>query len=307
MKYTKLGWLLFLALLWGPSFLFIKVAVAEIPPVTMVLIRVGLGGLLLYGMLRLQNGRLPRDRQVWKHLAIIGLIHNAIPFVLFSWGEQYIDSALASILNGTTPLFTIFLAHFFTESDRLTRPKMVGAAIGFGGLILLSLPSLGDGLLTTTLGLLALTVASIMYAVAIVYTRNNLRGLPRLVAPTGQMLMATIYLLPVALLVERPFSLPMPSLTSWGAVLMLAVFGTAIAFWVYYQLMEIADPSYVSLVTYLIPVVGVVLGIVVLNEQLTWHSYAGCGLILFGVMIINGLFRRRARVAPAATAGRLDT
>jgi drug/metabolite transporter (DMT)-like permease len=226
---------------------------------------------------------------VWRHIAVVGLIHNAIPFVLFSWGEQYIDSALAAILNGTVPFFTIMLAHFFAENDRITPVKIVGLIIGFAGMILLALPSFGDGVEGTSWGVLAITAASFLYGVAIVYTRNNLRGLQPLAAPAGQMIMATLYLLPLALLFDRPFSIPMPSLAAVGSMLALGVLGTAAAFTVYYKLLERADASYVSMTTYMIPVFGVILGAIVLNEAITPERVFGCGLILLGVMVVNGL------------------
>ena len=290
MKWKNLLLLIFLAALWGPSFLFIKVAVAEIPPLTLVLGRVGIAAVLLYLILRLQNGRLPAIGPVWKHLAFVALIHNAIPFVLFSWGEQYIDSALASILNGTVPLFTIILAHFLVADDRLTPTKVIGVLIGFVGMIILVAPSFSGGIQGATGGILAITLASFLYGIALVYGRNHLRGLKPMVAPTGQMLLATLYLLPVALIVERPFSLPPPSLQAILAMLALAVFGSAIALSVYYKLLERADASYVSMTTYVIPVFGVILGVLVLDEQLTWPMIIGCGFIIFGVMIVNGLF-----------------
>ena len=298
MKIKQLMMLVLLAGLWGPSFLFIKVAVETIPPITLVLGRVSMAAVLLWIYLRLQGGQLPRDRRIWRHLAVIALIHNAIPFVLFSWSEQYIDSAIASILNGTTPLFTIVLAHFFTTDDHLTPAKLTGAMIGFGGLILLILPSFTDGIQLTTLGVLGVTIAAFLYGVSIVYSRKYLNKLPPLVAPTGQMLMATLYLLPVSLLVERPYLMFTPSTQSLAALVALAVLGTAVAFVVYYRLLAVADASTVSMTTYLIPVFGVILGVLVLKEQLTWHSYAGCAFILLGVMVVNGVFR-------AATARRL--
>ena len=291
MKLKNFLLLILLAALWGPSFLFIKVAVAEIPPLTLVLGRVGIAAVLLTAFLLLQGKSLPRSRTVWRHLAVMGLVHNAIPFVLFGWGEQYIDSALASILNGTTPLFTILLAHYFVADDRLTPTKLVGAMIGFGGLVLLILPSFTDGVEATTWGLLAVALAAALYGVAIVYSRNHLRGLPPLVAPAGQMIMATIYLLPLSLLIDRPFSLPPLSLNVIGSMVALGVLGTAVAFVVYYRLLETAPASYVSMTTYLIPVFGVILGVLVLNEQLTWHAYAGFALILLGVMIVNGVLK----------------
>jgi drug/metabolite transporter (DMT)-like permease len=208
MKLKNFLLLVLLASLWGPSFLFIKVAVEEIPPMTMVLGRVAIGAVLLLILLRLQGSRLPKWGPVWKHIAIIALVHNAIPFVLFSWGEQYIDSALAAILNGTVPFFTIILAHHFTENDRITPVKIAGLMIGFGGMVLLALPAFGDGVESTTWGVLAITAASLLYGIAIVYARNHLRGLQPLAAPTGQMMIATLYMLPLSLLVDRPYLLP---------------------------------------------------------------------------------------------------
>lgn len=283
-------WLVFLASLWGPSFLFIKVAVEDIPPLTLVVGRVGVAALLLYFILRIQGRNLPKFGPVWKHFAVMAFVQNAFPFALFNWGEQHIDSALAAILNGTTPLFTILLAHYFVEDDRLTPAKVGGVLIGFGGLVLLIVPSLVDGIQATTWGLLAIAVAAASYGVAIVYSRLNLRGQPPLVAPTAQLGLAALFMLPLSLIFEQPYSLPLPSLTSLGALLALAVFGTAVAFVVYYRIIEQVSASYVSMVTYLVPVFGVVLGVLVLNEQLTWNAYAGCGLILTGVMIVNGVF-----------------
>lgn len=294
MKFKNLLLLLLLASLWGPSFLFIKVAVADIPPVTLVAGRVGIAAVLLYLFLRIQGGHLPRSLTVWKHLAFVALTHNSLPFILFSWGEQHVDSALASILNGTTPLFTILLAHFFTEDDRLTPVKIMGVLFGLGGLVMLILPSLADGFRATTWGLLAMVLAAAFYGVALVYSRNHLRDLPPLAAPTGQMIMATIYVLPLALLVERPYLLPAPSLQSTAALVALSLFGTVLAFIVYYRLVNGANASYVSMVTYLVPIFGIILGVLVLEERISWHAYAGCALILLGVMIVNGVFKRVA-------------
>ncbi|MFZ0548741.1 MAG: EamA family transporter [Candidatus Promineifilaceae bacterium] len=289
MKLKNFLLLVLLASMWGPSFIFIKVAVETIPPITMVLGRVTVGAIVLLTMLRLQGSHLPKWGPTWKHLAVVALIHNAIPFVLFSWGEQYIDSALAAILNGTVPFFTIILAHFFAQDDRITPVKLFGILVGFAGMVFLAIPTFGDGIQSTTFGILAITVAAFLYGVAIVYTRNHLRGLQPLAAPTGQMIIASLYLLPLSLLIDRPYLLPVPSLASIGSVFALGVLGTAAAFTVYYKLMERASASYVSMTTYLIPVFGVILGALVLDEAITWERVVGCGLILVGVMIVNGL------------------
>ncbi|WP_420642796.1 DMT family transporter [Candidatus Leptofilum sp.] len=300
MKLKNFLLLILLAALWGPSFLFIKVAVAEIPPITLVLGRVGIAAVLLTLLLLFQGKAFPKSNTIWRHLAVVAAVQNAIPFVLFSWGEQYIDSALASILNGTTPIFTIVIAHFFAADDRLTPTKLIGVLIGFGGLMLLISPSFVDGLQASTLGLLGVALAAVLYGVAIVYTRNNLRGLPPLVAPAGQMILASLYLLPLSLLIERPYNIPTLSLPVIGSLLALGVLGTAAAFIVYYRLLETAPASYVSMTTYIIPIFGVILGVLVLDEQLTWHAYAGFGLILLGVMIVNGLLKIGGK-RPSAT------
>lgn len=283
-----------LAALWGPSFLFIKIAVADIPPLTIAFGRSIVGAIFLLLVLLLQRKSLPEERRLWRSLALMALIHNALPNVLFAWGEQYIDSALASILNGTTPLFTIILAHYFVQGDRLTPAKVGGVLLGFGGLVLLIVPSLSSGVQGTALGLLAVTVASASYGVANVYARNHLRGLPSLVAPATQLTLAALYTLPLALVIDRPGQLPPPSPASLAALLALGLFGTGLAFLVYYRLLETAEPTYLSMVTYVIPIFGVILGVVVLDEQLTVYALAGFALILTGVMIVNGVFNRRA-------------
>lgn len=303
MALRNFSWLLLLAALWGPSFLFIKIAVQDIPPFTLVLGRVGIAALLLYLILRLTGRNLPKLGRIWLHFAVVGLFSNALPFTLFSWGEIHIASALAAILNGATPLFTMLLAHAFTADDRLTPVKIVGTTVGFGGLVLLIAPSLWQGVYATAGGLIAVIIATVSYGVAIVYTRQNLRGLPPLVGPTAQLSMATLYILPLSLWLERPFSLPAPSWMAWASLLGLAILGTALAFVVYYYVIERTSATYVSMVTYLVPIFGVTLGVAVLDEQPGWPAYIGCMLILVGVMTVNGLFRYRTwrRVAGAAT------
>jgi drug/metabolite transporter (DMT)-like permease len=284
-------WLLLLASLWGPSFIFIKIAGEDIPPLTLVLGRVGVAALVLYIVLRLQGRNLPRFGPVWKHFAVAALVQSALPFALFNWGELHIDSALAAILNGTTPLFTILFAHFLITDERITPAKIGGILVGFGGLLLLIAPSLFDGVHATTWGLLAITMACVSYGIAIVYARLHLRGLPPLVAPASQLLLASLYMLPLSLLVDRPWSLSMPSLAAIASVLALGVLGTALAFVIYYMLIDNTSATYVSTVTYVVPVFGVALGVLVLGEQLHWTAYAGCLLILTGVMIVNDVFR----------------
>ena len=285
-------WILFLAALWGPSFLFIKVAVAEIPPFTLVTFRVGLAFLLLYLILRMQGKRLPKGAVIWRHFAIMAFVASALPFVLFGWGELYIESALASVLNGTTPIFTVLLAHIFTTDDRINPIKVVGVLLGLLGIVILFFPYFSDGIQMNTLGMLAITLATFCYAVSILYSRRYLRGLPPLVAPAAQLLVATLYLIPLMLFIDQPFQLPPPSWEAVASLLGLSILGTAIAFVVYYHVLEITSATNLSMVTYLIPVIGVILGVVFLNEKLGWNVYVGCALILLGVMVVNGVFNQ---------------
>ncbi len=219
----------------------------------------------------------------------MGLINNAVPYLLLSWGEQYIDSALAAILIGTTPLFTMILAHLYTATDHLSRAKVTGVALGFAGVVALVAPALVSGVQATILGLLASVAAAASYAAAIGYAKNQMRGLPPLVAPTAQLIVATIFLAPLALITDRPETLPLPSWSAAGSLLLLALISTALAFALYYRALESISATNLSLVTYLIPIVATVLGIIILNEQLSWNIYLGCFLILSGVMAVNGL------------------
>ncbi len=296
MSSANLFLLFLLATLWGPSFLFIKVAVAEIPPLTMVTVRVGLAALLLYLFLRFRGGRLPGLGGLWLHFAALGLLAHAIPFTLISWGEIYVDSAVAAILNGTTPLFTILIAHYALAEERMSWSKVGGMLLGFQGLLFLVWPTIASGFQASTGGILAVTLASFSYGLAMVYARKFLRTLPSLVAPTTQLILATIYMIPLALYFEHPFSLSWPSLPAVGSLVALAVIGTALAFVVYYRIIEVAGATYLSMVTYLLPVFGVILGVLILNEQLTWNAYVGCGLILSGVVVVNGRLPLSSRI-----------
>lgn len=295
MKLKTFLWLLVLASLWGPSFLFVKVAVVEIPPLTLVAIRVTVAAVLLYVLLRMEGQKLPQPGPIWKHFTVSGLLNNALPYVLLSWGELYIDSALAAILIGATPLFTLVLAHFVTTNDRLTPTKIVGVMIGFVGVVVLFGPALGSGVHATIWGLLASLAAALCYGGGITYSHKHLRGLPSLVGPTAQLTVAAVVLAPLALLIEQPYRLAMPSWNAIGSILLLAVFSTVLAFVLYFRAMESIPATVLSMVTYMVPIVGMILGVVILNEQLGWNAYLGSGLVLLGILVVNGLFKGMGR------------
>lgn len=289
MKAKNLILLLILASLWGPSFLFIKIAVAEVPPITLAALRIGIAAVLLFVFLYARGGRLSKSTTFWRHVTIAGFFAHALPFALINWGETYIASGLASILNGLTPLFTIVIAHFMLDDDKMNFRKVVGTIIGFGGLLLLIAPSLSMSMEATVLGILAVSIGAISYGLAMAYSRKFLTKAKPLHAPTAQLLVATVYLIPLSFIVDGGAELNLFVLSPavlWS-ILALATFGTAVAFVIYYKIIEVASASYLSLVTYLMPVYGVLLGIIFLNESLSWHAYAGAGLIIFGVMIAN--------------------
>jgi drug/metabolite transporter (DMT)-like permease len=281
-------WLIILSLLWGPAFLFMKVAVQEVPPLTVAAVRVGLGAVLLFLILRWQGRTLPKLGPVWRHFLVMGLTSNAIPFFLLSWSQQYIDSALAAILVGTVPLFTMLLAHFLTADDTLSPGKVTGAMIGFAGLVVLFVPALLAGVQATLWGLAAAIGASISYSYAFVYARQRLRGLPPLVAPAAQLITASLCLVPLALSIERPFTLPLPSWPVLAALLFMTLLSTVLAFVLYYRVMERASATTMSVVTYLNPIVATLLGVLVLNEALGWNGYVGGALILLSAVAVNG-------------------
>lgn len=286
----KVVLLLLLAFLWGSAYPFTKISVHEIPMLTFSLGRSAIGALILWLILRFKGQRLPGWDRIWIHLAMMGVVHNAAPYVLVAWGSQSVDSGLTAIITSTAPLFTIVLAHFMVADDRLTPAKIAGVLVAISGMIALLAPSFQGGLNASLQGILAILVASLCYGVATVYTRKYLRGLPFLVGPTAQLIISSGLLLPLSLLLERPFQLPIPSMTSllaWGAT---GVLGTAAAFIVFFRLIEMASPSFVSMVSYLIPIVGAGLGMLILGERLPRSAYVGFTIILAGVIIANGRY-----------------
>lgn len=287
--------LLFLASLWGPSFLFIKIAVVEIPPITLAAWRIFVAAIVINIYLYARGGAFIKDIQFWKHVTIAGFFAHALPFVLINWGEQFIDSALASILNGLTPIFTIVMANFVIQDDRMDLGKVIGAIFGFIGLVILVLPSLVSGFQANTMGIFAVGIAAASYGVALVYARLNLKGTKPVYAPASQLLVTSIYLLPFSLAVDGPVKVMDLSWAALGSVLVLAILGTALAFVIYYKLLDSSSASYLSLVTYLIPLYGMVLGVTLLDETLTMSTILGAVLILLGIGVVNSKLEHRVK------------
>jgi drug/metabolite transporter (DMT)-like permease len=277
--------LLLLAFIWGWSFLFIKVAVEGMSPPTVAFARVGLGALVLLITLRSTGRSLPRDRVMWRHFAIAAVFGNALPFTLLAWGEERITSALTSVLNASTPLFTAVIAALFLK-DRLKALQVVGLLLGFVGVAVAAgfgAGDLGDSSLT---GSLAAVVAGLCYAIAFVYMRRNLTSIEPTVAAAGQLVLATMLLLPFAATtsVTSGLHLTVRRALAIGA---LGVFGTGVAYILNYRLLREIGATRASVVTYIIPVVAVAVGVVVLGEPFEWPLVWGGALILGGLVLLR--------------------
>jgi len=287
--------LLTLAALWGGSFFLAEVALIELPPLTLVLGRVGFAALALIAMVYLTGHRLPADWGLWGAFLVMGALNNLIPFSLIFWGQTEISGGLASILNATTPLFTVVLAHVLTRDERMTANRLAGVIVGVIGVsVMIGLDAL-SGLGGSVLAQMAVLLAACSYACAGIFGRR-FRGQPAIVVATGQVTMTTLLMLPLVAVVDRPWTLPLPSATTWAAVLAVAVLCTAIAYIIYFALLARAGATNLLLVTFLIPVSAILLGSVFLDERLALTQIAGMTLIALGLGLIDGrLLKRRPR------------
>ena len=281
-------WILFLLLgvIWSASFLWIKIALEEIRPLTLVTYRVGFGlltGLIVAVVFRIP---IPRDWKTWRVFIVLGILNVAIPFFLITWGEQTIDSAVASVLNATVPLFTIGIAHFFLRDDKMTVPRVVGLLIGFIGVVVLLSRDFDPKVHNSLIGQAAVIVASASYAVSYIYARRNTHNIPGEIRGTLPLVSALLVIGGTAPVAESPFRIPQLPLT-WIALLWLGVLGTGLALIMQYHLVHEIGPTRATLVTYLLPLGGVLLGVVFLHEALTWQLLAGATLIISSIAVVN--------------------
>jgi drug/metabolite transporter (DMT)-like permease len=281
-------WVLLLALvaMWGSSFMFNKLGVATVPPLTLVAGRLTIGAVTLLVILYARGVRLPPPGAIWIAYGVLGVVGNALPFFLITWGQQVVDSALAGILMAAMPLATLVLAHFLVQGERMTRGRVAGFALGFVGILFLMEPAAAAGL-----GGAALQVLSQLSVLcgALCYSANSImaRLLIRtdfLAAATGTLLVSAILVLPLAIVMDVPWTLA-PSASSISAIAWLGIGPTAVATIFYFRLISSAGPTFMSLVNYLSPAVAVFLGVTLLGEQPGVNAYAGLLLILTGIAI----------------------
>jgi drug/metabolite transporter (DMT)-like permease len=286
-----------LALIWGGSFLSIRVALNEMGPLTVVAYRVGLAAVILWAYVAWRGLAVPRSARLWVGFAGMGLLNNVIPFSLMAWGQLHIETGLTAILNAGTAIFGVLAAAVFFADERLTLRRAIGTALGFAGVATaIGLDQLG-ALDPRSLGQLAVIGGTISYALAGVWARKRLVGLPPQIAAAGMLTAATAIILPAAWLIEGPLPLPHAPAT-WAAIGYYAVIATALAYLMYYRVLAMAGAGNLMLVTLLIAPVAILLGAVVLNEALLPHAYAGFALLAAGLIVLNGRgLRQSARRA----------
>ena len=284
---------IFLSCIWGSSFLWIKIAVQESEPLTIVTLRLLMGLVVSFIFLVIRKPEVPGSWRVGSKFLIQGLIGMAIPWILIFWAEQYIDSTVATVLNATVPLFTVLMAHVFLHDDPMTFPRIQGLFVGFLGVIVLvheeliaSLYEAKDVSFPVLLGYGAMLLSSAFYGTSSVHARAKFRGVSPIVQAFYTMLFADVVMWSTAPFIETPFTLPVKMIT-WTAILWLGVLGAGLSFVLFYYLLHSIGPTRVSTITYIFPVVGVSLGVMFLGERLEWSLVAGTILILSGVCFTN--------------------
>ncbi len=296
MSATQWILLLTLSLVWGGSYFFVGVAVDDLPPLTIVLCRVGLASIALLIFLACSGQSMPTDRRVWAAFFIMGLLNNAIPFSLIVWGQTHVSAGQASILNATTPIFTVIAAHVFTRDEKMKWRHLAGIALGFAGVVVMMGAAFLDAFTSSLLAQTALLGAAVFYALSAVFGRRFRQfGVAPMQIATGQVTAAALLLLPLVVLIDQPLQLAPPGLPSILAVLGLALISMAFAYVLYFRILASAGATNLSLVTMLVPPTAICLGILFLDEVLARHHLVGLVLIISGLLVIDGrlaAFRR---------------
>jgi drug/metabolite transporter (DMT)-like permease len=300
-RMNAVEWLLLvvLSVIWGGSFLFNGIAVRSMPPLSIVAARVTIAALALHLLLAVRDIRFPREFRLWRAFLMMGILNNAVPFSLIVWGQTRIGAGLASILNATTPLFTVLIAHAATRDERLSPLRGAGIALGFVGATVIIGPDALLGIGSDVVAQLAVLMAACSYATAAVFGRRFSRmGIRPLPTATGQLTASSLVLLPAALIVDQPWNANPPGPDAIVALLGLGLLSSALAYIVYFRILSTAGATNVLLVTFLVPVTALLLGALILDEILVFRHLVGMALIGLGLAAIDGrLFRRLLRIA----------
>ena len=288
---TGFEWMLLvlLSVVWGGSFFFNGIALREFPTLSIVTARVGLAALALLFLMRMLGQGIQLNRQILKAFFGMSFLNNVVPFSLIVWGQQHIASGVASILNATTPLFTMLVAHWFTTDEKINPRRLLGVLTGMGGVGLMmgldSMESSGFHLL----GQSAILLAAFSYGLAGVYGKRFAQlGIPPLATATGQLCASSMILIPLTLWIDQPWTMAMPSIEGMGSLLGIALLSTALAYVIYFRLLKTAGATNLLLVTLLIPVSAIILGVFLLDESLEPQHLSGMAVISLGLLIMDG-------------------
>lgn len=278
-----------LSILWGASYFLIEVALTEWQPLFIVAVRIALAAFVVWCIVLLAGMRVPRTREAWTTFVVMAVINNVIPFVLIVWGQKEVTAGLASILNAATPIFTVIVAGLFLRDEPMTRGKLLGAAIGLAGVVVLVGPDALSGIDVNVIAQLAIVAAALSYAFAGVYGRRlTALGINPMVAAAGQLLASSIIMIGLAVAFDDPTQLVTGSPRVWAAVIAMAILSTALAYLLYFRLLASAGATNALLVTLLIPVTAILLGAFILGERLLGLHFVGMGIIALGLSVIDG-------------------
>lgn len=310
MKHQALLEMMVLGALGSTSYLFYKLALADLEPFTVVTLRIGLAALVLLLILKLSHIKLPTFRtqaSLWKRCFILGFFTNGFPFVCFCYSIATIPTSLSALINGITPVISVILASIFLENERLTFNRTIGITLGLSGFAVLFLPALlanlngSHALYLDPLGILLSSLGAASYSVGMIYARLHTQQAPPLVVPTLQLLTSLSYLIPLSCLLEAPLQIYEISQSTWGAIGGLSLFGTVCAFILYHRVLTRFGVTTLAMSNYLLPIFGTLIGITFLNEPITLNFMIASSLILLGIAAVNGIlpltFRRATSVS----------
>lgn len=288
--------LLILSVIWGGSFFFIEVAIETVAPLTLVLLRVAIAAAALWLFLAVKGERLAMPRGALPAFLVLALLNNVVPFILFAWAQMEIDGGLASILNATTPIWGVLVAHIFTVDEKATPARVAGVLLGFAGVAVMIGADLLGEIGASVLAQLACLFATLCYALAGVWARRfRGMGVSPVAVSTGQLTAAALVMVPLVLIFEPPWRAAAPAPEAWMALVALALLCTSIAYILYFRLLASAGATNSLLVTFLIPVTAILLGALILGERLEPRHFAGMALIGLGLAAIDGRLLRADR------------
>ncbi|HNS08375.1 MAG TPA: DMT family transporter [Candidatus Ozemobacteraceae bacterium] len=286
MKVTDWLWMIILSVIWGSSFMFLKIALRELTPFWLIFFRLAFAVPFMVLVCRFMRLSFPRDLRSWLSIGFLGIINTGLPFYMISWAQQFVDSSTASILNATSPVFVMILAHFLTDDEKLTWRKVTGVLTGIAGIVAMVWSSLASGIVLAGMAQLAILGGTFNYALAGIYARR-FRHLPSVMVTAVSLIGALVFLLPGLLFAEPPAFMALKPLT-WLALTMLGIFCTGVAYIIYFRIIATAGATNALLVTLMIPVSALLLASTVLGETLKPNDILGMLLIFSGLLIIDG-------------------